>query len=388
MKLQRITALVGKDMKKLLREPALLFLLILFPIMLTLVFGFSFGAIGGAQQTTFQIGLVNMNAESLYPQYAQNFIANLTSVQMLKIQVYSDNETAQLDLVQGKIQAVLIIPENFGESCHAFQAAPNDPAKWINITIPLYLDSGSMLATQAIPPVIQQILATTIYGNKQAVFPQPIHLGIPSLVGVSKRTVFDYMAPGLFAYASIFLTITVAQSFTSDRENGMLRRINTTPTTATEFMISQAFSNMIIGVIQAILIFVTAYAVGFRPEVEASSMMLAFVTMLIFSLCNVGFGLITATLAKSSSAATGIAFIFILPQMFLGTFVGAALSSIAQVAGHFVPSYYVTDAFTSLLLRKASITSPTVLLDLATTSFLSLTVLAFGVLLFRKYGKA
>jgi ABC-2 type transport system permease protein len=196
------------------------------------------------------------------------------------------------------------------------------------------------------------------------------------------------MAPGLFAYASIFLTITVAQSFTSDRENGMLRRINTTPTTATEFMISQAFSNMIIGVIQAILIFVTAYAVGFRPEVEASSMMLAFVIMLIFSLCNVGFGLITATLAKSSSAATGIAFIFILPQMFLGTFVGAALSSIAQVAGHFVPSYYVTDAFTSLLLRKASITSPTVLLDLATTSFSSLTVLAFGVLLFRKYGKA
>jgi hypothetical protein len=74
--------------------------------------------------------------------------------------------------------------------------------------------------------------------------------------------------------------------------------------------------------------------------------------------------------------------------MFLGTFVGAALSSIAQVAGHFVPSYYVTDALTSLLLRKASITSLTVLLDLATTSFSSLTVLAFGVLLFRKYGKA
>jgi hypothetical protein len=68
-------------------------------------------------------------------------------------------------------------------------------------------------------------------------------------------------------------------------------------------------------------------------------------------MCNVGFGLITATLAKSPGAATGISFIFIIPQMFLGTFVGFAMSPSAQAAGRFVPSYYVTDALTSLLLR-------------------------------------
>ncbi len=387
MNLQRILALVKKDLKHMVREPALLFLILLFPVVLTLAFGFSFGAIGGSGQATFQIGVVNANENGLYSQYAQNFIGNITSTDILIIQPYTDNQTAQLDLAQGKIQALLLIPVDFGASCNAFQTAPNNPDQWINTTVPLYLDSGSMIATQAIPPIIQQVLVASIYGEQQATAPAPIQIGTPSLVEVTKQTMFDYMAPGLFAYAAIFLTMTVAQSFTTDRENGLLRRINITPTTATEFMASQVFSNMIIAVAQVALIFVVAYAVGYRPDVGLGSILFAFVIVLVFSLCNVGFGLITATIAKSSGAATGLSFLFILPQMFLGTFVGAALSSAAQTAGRFVPSYYVTDALTSLLLRKAPATSPTVLLDLLVVSVLSVAVLAIGIVLFRKHGK-
>jgi len=196
------------------------------------------------------------------------------------------------------------------------------------------------------------------------------------------------MAPGIFAYAAIFLTMTVAESFTIDREKGLLRRINTTPTTPSEFMTSQAISNMFSALIQVALVFAMAYLVGYRPNVTPASFVLAFFIILIFALCNVGFGLITATIAKSPGVATGIAFIFIMPQMFLGTFVGTALSPSAQAAGRFVPSYYVTDALTSLLLRGASVSSPTILLDLAVVSTCSVIALLLGIVLFKKYGKA
>jgi ABC-type multidrug transport system permease subunit len=245
-----------------------------------------------------------------------------------------------------------------------------------------------MLASQAIPPIIQQILIATIYGEQQTSIALPIQIGSPSLIQVSKLTMFDYMAPGIFAYAGIFLTMTVAQSFATDRENGLLRRINTTPTTATEFMTSQAISNMIAALIQVVLIFVMAYTVGYRPNVSIASFAVAFIIVLVFSLCNVGFGLITATVAKSSGAATGLAFVFIMPQMFLGTFVGMALSSVAQAAGKFVPSYYVTDALTSLFLRGAPVSSPVVLVDLLVVSVTSVAVLLIGILLFKKHGKA
>jgi hypothetical protein len=73
--------------------------------------------------------------------------------------------------------------------------------------------------------------------------------------------------------------------------------------------------------------------------------------------------------------------------MFLGTFVGSALSAPAQSVGKFVPSYYVTDALTSLFLRGAPVWSETILLDLAVVASVSITTLLIGILLFRKYGR-
>ncbi len=362
-------------------------MLIMFPIIFTLTFGFSFGAIGGNQATTYQIGLVNLNADGTQEQWAQYFVGNLSNFELLAIQSYSDNDTAQSDLVQGKIQAVILIPGNFGESCRSFQNAPTDSSQWVNASLSLYLDSGSMFATQAIPPLVQQALLTTISGEKLVGVSLPVQLSNPSLVEASRLTMFDYFAPGMFAFASIFLSMTVAQSLATDRENGLLRRISMTPTSPTEFMISQTASNMISGLIQAILVFAMAYIVGYRPNASAEGIVFAFIIVLIFSLCNVGFGLITAAVAKSSGAATGLVFIFILPQMFLGTFVGSALSGAAQTAGKFVPSYYVTDALTSLFLRGAPVSSPTILFDLAVVSACSIGALLVGILLFRKLGK-
>ena len=147
----------------MIREPASLFLIILFPVILTLAFGASFGAIGGAQSTTYQIGVVNMDSAGPYQQWSQNLIGNLADMEILKIQDYSSNETAQADLIQGKVQAILLIPADFGQSCNSFWNAPTDPSLWMNTTLQLYLDSGSMFATQATPPIIEQVLAATVY---------------------------------------------------------------------------------------------------------------------------------------------------------------------------------------------------------------------------------
>jgi ABC-type transport system involved in cytochrome c biogenesis permease component len=43
MNFQRINALAKKELKKTFREPAILFMIILFPIVFVLTFGVSFG---------------------------------------------------------------------------------------------------------------------------------------------------------------------------------------------------------------------------------------------------------------------------------------------------------------------------------------------------------
>ena len=384
MKLQRILALVRKDLKRTVREPAVLFMIFLFPILFVFAFGTSFGGVGGGQPV-YNIGVVNMDKAGSISQSSQMFLTALSNTKILHLQVYTDNQTAQNDLTQGKVQAIIVIPEEFSQSLSSYQTAPNDPGKWINATISLYLDRGSVVATQAIPPIIQQVLMV-VTGQNQ-VSSNALRLMTASLVEVKPMSALDFMTPGMFTFASIFLIMMVAGSFTQDRENGMMNRIHITPTSPAEFMVSQVLSYMGIALIQAVLVFLMVYILGFRPNVGTSSYVVAFVLVLLFSLSNVGFGLITAIIAKSSSAATGISFLFVLPQLFLGTFVGVSLSSSAQLAGRFVPSYYVTDALTSLFLRGAAITSTTILFDLAAVSISCIAILALGIMLFKKYEK-
>ncbi|MEM2250346.1 MAG: ABC transporter permease [Candidatus Bathyarchaeia archaeon] len=379
MNFQRINALTKKELKKTFREPAILFVIFLFPLVFVLTFGASFGGLGGSQPV-YNIGVVNMDSGGL----SQAFIEALSNTTLLNVHVYADNQTAQNDLSQGKIQAAIIIPADFSQSLASYYAAPNKPSSWVNATVLLYLDKGSVVATQAVPPIIQNVLAAFL--NQKAP-PSPVNVQIASLIETKPVSAFEFMAPGMFTFASIFLIMMVAQSFTQDRENGMLKRIRTTPITPAEFMASQVLSYMLIALIQAVLVFAAVYLLGFRPAVSFSAYLLAFVFILVFSLSNVGFGLITATVSKTSGAATGISFLFVLPQLFLGTFVGASLSSTAQTVSRFVPSHYVTDALTSLFLRGASATSPTIILDLAVVTLSCIAILAVGVILYAKYFK-
>jgi ABC-2 type transport system permease protein len=385
MKLQRVSSLVKKELKKTIREPAVLFMIFLFPIVFVFAFGASFGGVGGSQTITYNIGVVNMD-HGYSVNASQILLTTLSDTKILNIHIYADNQIAQNDLSQGIVQAVMVIPRDFSQSLASYQAAPDNPSQWTNATVALYLDRGSLVATQAVPPIIQQALTTITDQNQQA--PQsPIQMETASLVEVKTTSALDFIAPGMFTFASIFLIMMVAQSFTQDRENGMMKRIRISPTTPTEFMSSQIISYMGIALIQAALVFAMTYALGFRPNVGMLTYAFVFILVLIFSLSNVGFGLITATIAKSSGAATGLSFLFVLPQLFLGTFVGASLSSGAQVAGKFVPSYYVTDALTSLFLRGAAITSPTLLLDIAAVSVSCIAILAIGIVLYAKYYK-
>jgi ABC-type multidrug transport system permease subunit len=378
---QRILALTGKELRKVYREPALLFMVILFPVMLTVAFGGTFGALGGGGDTNYAVGVVNLD-HSATP-WAAAFKSGISATGMLVVVDYQDNSTAMKDLLQGSIDAVIVIPENFGASIDSFRLNPSDPASWVNSTVSLSLDKGSMIVSAAVPPVVQRVLSTTIYGDIAVSAPQPVRIGNPTLVASSQLSQFDYMAPGLFAYAAIFITMTVAQAFTSEREQGLLRRIAVTPTTPSEIFTSQILANLATGTLQVAIIYAGARLMGFHALGGAAEVAYAFVIVLLLVVCNIGFGLLTASVVKSSGAATGLSFLFILPQMLLGTFIPAL-----QSVGRFVPSYYVTDALTSIFLRSAPLTSPVVLLDLAVVAAMSVVILIAGVLAFSRFGKS
>lgn len=112
--------------------------------------------------------------------------------------------------------------------------------------------------------------------------------------------------------------------------------------TSSEFMGSQIITHMLISIVQVIVVFALAFLLGFRPDSGIQGILLALPVTAIFSLSSVGLGLMTATVSKSPEAATGISFVFILPQMFFGTFM--PISGTTQQIAKFIPSYYLLDA--------------------------------------------
>ena len=146
--------------------------------------------------------------------------------------------------------------------------------------------------------------------------------------------------------------------------------------------VSSMLANMVTAVLQVGIVFAVASLLGFKSQAELTGLLFSFIMVMLLALISVGFGLIAASIAKTPGAATGISFIFILPQMFFGTFVPGTSD-----IGKLIPSYYVTDALTSILLRGAAITSETVINDLLILIVYCIVVIIVGIGIFAKFGR-
>jgi ABC-type multidrug transport system permease subunit len=381
MRAQRVMALVVKELKRIVREPANLFMALLFPMILTVAFGAAFGGLGsGGVDITYTVGLVDLDVSADHA-WAEAFREGISETGALIVADYDDNETAHADLLQGRIDAIVIIPPEFGDSVDSFLSHPAEPGLWVNTTVGLAVDQGSMIVGATVPPMIRQVLAVTIFGEAAMTLALPLEIGAPARVASSHLTQFDYMVPGLFSYSAIFITMLVAQAFSTEREQGLLRRISVTPTSSSEVIVSQVIANLITGAVQVAIVYLAAGLMGFRAQATPLGIAYALTIVLFLVLCNVGFGLITASLVKSSGAATGLSFVFILPQMLLGTFVPTS-----PAVAPFVPSYYVTDALTSLFLRGAPLSSPVIMMDLLVVAVVGVVTVVVGVIVFQRFG--
>ena len=65
MNLQRVRALTIKNLLRVLREPANLFMIIMLPVVMTLVFGVAFGGIGGSGDIQYGVAVVDKDGSIL-----------------------------------------------------------------------------------------------------------------------------------------------------------------------------------------------------------------------------------------------------------------------------------------------------------------------------------
>jgi ABC-2 type transport system permease protein len=109
MKLQRIFAIIERDMRKFFRSPALMMSSMIFPLMQLIVLGYAFGG----KIKGIKIAVVDEDRTAESRDIRQRFDAIVAGPQTIKIANYSSISDAEIDLRAGFVRGIVYIPVDF-----------------------------------------------------------------------------------------------------------------------------------------------------------------------------------------------------------------------------------------------------------------------------------
>ena len=195
---------------------------------------------------------------------------------------------------------------------------------------------------------------------------------------------FEYLLPGVMGYAVIYMGMMVALALCEYRDSGLLNRGEATPVSKTAYLVSHVIANMIIATVQGLIVLFVAWLLGFEPRGGLVGLLLAALFLALLAIAAVGLGLLTASVAKNSGAAGGLAVIYIVPMMMFGALL-AVFNEATRTIAKFTPNYYVSDSL-SVIFHLGKVSDPVIWQNLGILAAYSLVLVVAGTLLFRRLG--
>jgi len=365
LKLSRIYIDFISSLKIFFRGRSSFFWVLAFPIILMLIFGAIFS--GGNVQ--YELAVQNKDGSDI----SFAFINAVNSTNAFKVRMVNASENADAYIKSNRISGMLIVPQGFGNQVQhnlALGATRPSTAVQMNPTTTSATNASALNATRvsssssqaqsnntnATPaavilkvdqsstsaPVISGVLSSIANGfNSQLT-------GSTQIVGVENQQVLssqfkyiDFFVPGIIGLTVLTTGVlgTVGTN-TQYRNNGILRKLATTPLGKSEWIISKMLYQTVVIFISAALIIVVAklvYNVTVVPNVV--TLLLLFVG----TICFTGIGMIIARFVKDEDAANAAASAVTFPMLFLaGTFIPLeTMPDYLQTIAKFLPLTYL-----------------------------------------------
>jgi ABC-2 type transport system permease protein len=307
----RIKAIAKKEIKQLLRDKRMLFVIFFFPVFLLVAFGYALN---------FDVKDIHLavydNSNSLE---SREFIKTFSSSDYFRVVNYIHSEKEINNILNTKkAQIVLIIPNDFSRKLYLASEKPQ---------VQVLIDGvdGNTAA------IIQNYVDAAVIHFNQAFQSDLIaKAGVKSYTPVDLRPVFWYnpdldttkfLVPGLIAMILIITaTLTVSLSLVGEKEKGTIEQINVSSIRILELLIGKSLPFLIISLINAGLILLASYFM-FGVIVKGSFLLLLLST-LIFLAASVSLGIFISTVSDSLQIAFTLAtFATLLPTLILSGFV-------------------------------------------------------------------
>ena len=243
MKLQRISAIIERDMRKFFRSPALMMSSMIFPLMQLIVLGYAFGG----KIKGIKIAVVDEDRSAQSRDIRQRFDAIVAGPQTMKIENYSSISDAEIDLRAGFVRGIVYIPVDFSRRVDQ----GNRPR------IAFIEDNTDNFVTSEVLTRMQSLVQDINQGLNPFQPGQPLTVPTPRLNPLVDLQVVElypyveyikYLLSGSIAM-SIFIVAMIGGgiTFIDDKSRGLHEGYLVTPIKKSELILGLIFSGAIKG---------------------------------------------------------------------------------------------------------------------------------------------
>jgi len=283
------------------------------------------------------------------------------------IKEYASEELGKSALVEGKIDALITLDGNVGNS---------------GVIPQVLLEGSNPTANKAVIMTLQKLSQKLLPSTEGQLQLQP---QISYLYGSENMKTIDRFGPimiGVFVFFFVFLIAGV--SFLRERTTGTLERLLSTPLKRWEIVLGYVFGFGIFTVFQALLI--SWFSIQILGIMMTGSFGYVMLITLLLSMTALTLGTLLSAFAANELQMIQFIPLIIVPQVFLsGLFPLDTLPLWLQRIGYATPIYYGSEALMNIMIRGKGWNS--IALDVYVLIGFSLLFMVLNVLALRKHRK-
>jgi ABC-2 type transport system permease protein len=341
----RILPLARKETLHILRDPRSMYLAIVLPVVLLILFGYAI---------TFDVrhipvGIIDQDSSFL----SRDFISRVKGSEYLDL-VYLSNSSSGLEslLDKGKVKAILIIPHRFSRDLSKGKDAP------LQLLIDGSDNNTAQIALGYVSRIIQIFSSNIILEklNKQGAILQADILPIdvkPRIWYNPDLSSTNFIVPGLIAVVMMILAaMSTSLTIAREWEIGTMEQLIATPAKPHEIIIGKLIPYFFLGIIQISLV-VLVGTLLFNVPLKGNIFFL-FCVSGVFLICGLGIGLLISTITRSQQLAFMFSVLLtFLPSFLLSGFIFpiSSMPDIIQFFTYLVPAKYFLIVLRGIFLK-------------------------------------
>jgi len=339
---RRLRAVVVKELRQIRRDPFSLLMLIAFPALMLVLYGFALN---------FDVRHVKLAVQDRdRSPRSRDLAASLThSTYFDLVATPAPGEDLERLTETGAARAVLVIPERFGQDLAAGREA----------AVQLLLDGADSTTAATVLGYARALVAETNAGLVTDAFARAGRRPAPPL-DLAPRVLYNpelestqFLLPGLIGLLLMLTAVlSTALSVVREKERGTMEQLRVAPLRTFELILGKTFPYLGISLLGTLIVLLTA-RVLFGVEIRGPHLDLL-VVVLLYLFGALGFGLLISTVANNQTFAFQAGLITsLLPALLLSGFIFQIriMPPWLQAITYLIPNRYFLVAVRGIVLK-------------------------------------